>query len=275
MFTVGEFSKIARVSKRLLRYYDQIDLFSPISTNEDNGYRLYEINQLPELNRIIALKDLGLSLAEIQSTVNQNITEAELERLLLIKKSEIERSVESQLQTIQRIESRLEISKGQNPSFDIVIKDLPTTRYYNFEQEYPSLQDAIKTVRLLVGFKSQTEFKLDNLMFIGQDDGFESSDLTMRIGFIANELEVEEITVPTEKEHIVLELLELPAHTEVASVIFHGNTETAHTVYGFIGGWMEKNDYKISGKWREVLLAPPNKNGQATMEIQVPISKNT
>ncbi len=29
MFTVGEFSKIAQVSKRLLRYYDELGLFVP------------------------------------------------------------------------------------------------------------------------------------------------------------------------------------------------------------------------------------------------------
>jgi DNA-binding transcriptional MerR regulator len=62
MFLIGEFSKIARVSKRLLQYYDEIDLFKPAYTDPQTEYRYYSAKQLPTLNRILALKELGLSL---------------------------------------------------------------------------------------------------------------------------------------------------------------------------------------------------------------------
>lgn len=66
MFTVGEFSKIAQVAKRLLRYYDQIGLFSPENVDDWTGYRSYSTYQLPQLNCILALKELGLSLEQIR-----------------------------------------------------------------------------------------------------------------------------------------------------------------------------------------------------------------
>ncbi len=65
MFTVGEFSRLARVSKRLLRYYDEIGLLKPSHTDPMTGYRFYSAKQMPLLNRILALKDLGLSLDQI------------------------------------------------------------------------------------------------------------------------------------------------------------------------------------------------------------------
>ena len=37
MFRIGEFSKIARVSGRLLRYYDEIGLLSPQSIDPETG----------------------------------------------------------------------------------------------------------------------------------------------------------------------------------------------------------------------------------------------
>jgi DNA-binding transcriptional MerR regulator len=58
MFRTGEFSNIARVSKRLLQYYDEIGLFKPARIDPQTGYRYYSAKQLPRLNRILALKDL-------------------------------------------------------------------------------------------------------------------------------------------------------------------------------------------------------------------------
>ena len=60
MFRIGEFSQIARVSGRLLRYYDSIGLLRPVRTDPQTGYRYYSAAQLGELNRILALKELGL-----------------------------------------------------------------------------------------------------------------------------------------------------------------------------------------------------------------------
>ena len=64
MFKIGEFAQIAQVSDNLLRHYDAIDLLKPIHVDEWTGYRYYSAAQLPQLNRILALKDLGLSLED-------------------------------------------------------------------------------------------------------------------------------------------------------------------------------------------------------------------
>lgn len=59
MFQIGEFAQIAQVSGRLLRFYDQQGLLAPEWIDPATGYRHYGIRQLPRLNRILALKDLG------------------------------------------------------------------------------------------------------------------------------------------------------------------------------------------------------------------------
>jgi len=73
MYSTGEYARIAQVSKRLLRYYDEIGLFQPVKIDNESGHRYYSASQLPELNRILALKDLGLSLNQIQRFVRDNI----------------------------------------------------------------------------------------------------------------------------------------------------------------------------------------------------------
>ena len=69
MFLTGEFSKISRVSKRLLHHYDEIGLLKPAHIDPSTGYRYYSANQLSRLNRILALKDLGLSLEQMRANV--------------------------------------------------------------------------------------------------------------------------------------------------------------------------------------------------------------
>lgn len=62
MLKIGDFSRIARVSTRLLRWYDEVGLLKPARIEAETGYRWYHVGQLRVLNRILVLKELGLSL---------------------------------------------------------------------------------------------------------------------------------------------------------------------------------------------------------------------
>ncbi len=64
-FTLGEFAKIHNINKRTLHYYDEIQLFRPSYVGE-NGYRYYTYNQSMKLETILAYREIGMSIAEIQ-----------------------------------------------------------------------------------------------------------------------------------------------------------------------------------------------------------------
>ena len=64
MFTIGEFARLGDISVRMLRHYDEIGLLAPL-VDPSTGYRGYTIAQLRDLNRIVALRGLGLSLSEV------------------------------------------------------------------------------------------------------------------------------------------------------------------------------------------------------------------
>ena len=93
MFRIGEFSQIARVSGRLLRYYDSLGLLRPVRIDPATGYRYYSADQLPRLNRILALKELGLSLDQIAKMVDDKISPDEIRGMLMLKKAELEQSL--------------------------------------------------------------------------------------------------------------------------------------------------------------------------------------
>lgn len=65
MFKIGEFSKLTQVSIRMLRYYDETGLLKPAETDKFTSYRLYSAEQIPVLNKILFLRNLGFNVSEI------------------------------------------------------------------------------------------------------------------------------------------------------------------------------------------------------------------
>lgn len=66
--SIGEVSKIFKISKDTLRYYDKIDILKP-EVNENNKYRFYDLKDLEQLGLIIGIKSLGVPLLDIKSTI--------------------------------------------------------------------------------------------------------------------------------------------------------------------------------------------------------------
>ena len=127
MFKIGEFSKIAQVSGRLLRYYDDIGLFKPQHIDTWTGYRYYTADQLPRLNRILALKELGLSLDQIQQLLDQDIGTDEIRKLYLERKAQLEQSLRDALVRLQQVQLRLKQLDRHDVDWmpDVVIKRVP------------------------------------------------------------------------------------------------------------------------------------------------------
>lgn len=69
MFRIGAFAALAGVSAKLLRAWDAAGLFRPIWVDPETGYRWYSAAQLPDLRRILALRDLGVPIAELVGLV--------------------------------------------------------------------------------------------------------------------------------------------------------------------------------------------------------------
>ena len=88
MLKIGDFSKLAQVSVKTLRYYGKLGLLEPTWIDRFTGYRYYTLDQLPRLNRILALKDLGFSLEQIKQMLREDLPAAELRGMVQIKYAE-------------------------------------------------------------------------------------------------------------------------------------------------------------------------------------------
>lgn len=105
--TTAQFAKIHGVNRRTLHYYDTIGLFSP-KRKGSNGYRYYDISQSIEFEYIRMLKDLNMSIEEIQRYLNYPSSDRFIE-MSETKEAEIEK----QIQSLRRVRQILHTKKEQ------------------------------------------------------------------------------------------------------------------------------------------------------------------
>ncbi|HUN32656.1 MAG TPA: MerR family transcriptional regulator [Trebonia sp.] len=140
MFSIGEFARLGGVSLRTLRHYDEIGLLRPASVNPDTGYRGYLARQLGQLNRIMALKELGLSLTQVRDLVD-GVTVDELQGMLLLRRAQLESELNERRNQLLGVEARLRFiaRKDAMPADDITAKIIPATGAVVITQKVPGV----------------------------------------------------------------------------------------------------------------------------------------
>src|SRR5688500_17752812 len=126
MFKIGEFSRLSRVSVRMLRHYDGLGLLTPSQTDSLTNYRYYSADQLPRLNRILALRDLGFSLEQIAGMLDEDLSTEQLLGMLKIKRAEVEEQMQREQQKLARLEVRIR-QMSQSPKqagYDVILRDI-------------------------------------------------------------------------------------------------------------------------------------------------------
>ncbi len=81
LLTIGQFAALHGINKKTLMWYDEIGLFKPAAIHPANGYRYYNYHQSPILETILLLRELDVSIQEIQ-TFMQNRSAENLKSLL-------------------------------------------------------------------------------------------------------------------------------------------------------------------------------------------------
>lgn len=128
MYKIGEFSKLVNVSARMLRHYDEQKIFSPAYSDSESGYRMYTIDQIPQLNQVLLLRDSGFKINEINTALARLNDLAFLEQLLEKKKAESRSAIAAEEKKLQKIEEQLKAIKEENKmikgtEIDFVVKN--------------------------------------------------------------------------------------------------------------------------------------------------------
>jgi DNA-binding transcriptional MerR regulator len=274
MFKIGEFSTLARVSIHLLRHYDEIDLFKPAQVDQPSGYRYYAIEQLAELNRILALRDLGFSLPEIAKLVADDIPLDEIRGMLRLRQSQIERQVEQEQNRLRRVSSRLKQidQRGQSPRYAVVEKAIPAQPFLSIREPVPYIRTS-GWLYWEVGLAVQEHNvpSLGHCMAIFHDPFFRTRQTDFELGYLLDERI--DITVPL-KEGRCLTVKDTEAVPRALTCVHHGPWPEIHLAFGAIGAYLSDSGLHIAGRPRELYLnlVPPEEEENLVVEIQMPVA---
>lgn len=276
MFRIGEFSQIARVSGRLLRYYDEIGLLSPQSIDPETGYRYYSARQLPRLNRILVLKELGLSLEHIARLLDQETSVDEIRGMLTLRKAQIEQSLQQEMERLRVVESRLQQidTHGQMQEPDVILKAVPATSFLGYRSVLPGM-DAIQhlvrriatSVPAMIGRASPGP-----LAVIIHSPMYDPAALDVEVGYLLAQQGPQSVEF---SEGCLLTMRTLPAVETMATLVHVGRVSDSHRSSGALATWMERHGWQMSGTGRDILLQLPQSEEQdeAVIEIQLPVTR--
>ncbi len=276
MFKIGDFSKLSRVSVKALHYYDEVGLLKPMTVDRFTGYRYYSFEQLPRLNRILALKDLGFSLEQIGRVLDADLSLEELHGMLRLRQAELQQQVEATQERLNRIGARLRQieQEGKMLEHEIVLKQVEAVKVAAARELVPTAEPLKIRERCqalcteVCDLLAQKQCKESGpWLAVYRDSSGQGLDVEMAV-FVEAEAAARLGRA---------EVYELPAVETMASAIYQGSYdafEAVSAVYVAMGKWIEANGYRVVGPSREIYLQTPNANTpNGTMEIQFPVEK--
>lgn len=116
-YTVQKLGKLAGVSGRTLRYYDEIGILKPARINS-SGYRIYGQHEVDRLQQILFYRELGVSLENIKEIITSSDFDGtkalkEHREKLLEKRSQLNLLIANVEKTIAVSEGRINMSNKE------------------------------------------------------------------------------------------------------------------------------------------------------------------
>ena len=276
MFSIGEFARHGRVSVRMLRHYDAIGLIRPACVDPDTGYRFYQARQLDELNRVIALKELGFTLQQVQAILEEKVTAAELRGMLKLRRAEIQTRIEAETTRLARVEARLMTieDEARVPADGVVVKRLAPVRVAELTGVAAGYEpEAITPVIQPLYHDLWQRLCSAGIAAAGPALAYyeEAGD-----GTVAVHAAVPVATWPAEltgpSGHDV-SIVDLPEVENAAAIIHHGSMDDVLPTGQALARWIDANGYRSTGYAREITLNWSSDPEQWVTELQQPIDK--
>lgn len=273
MFKIGDFSRIAHVSVKTLRHYAQEGLFEPVWIDRYSGYRYYTLDQLKQLNRVLALKDLGFTLDQIKHLQKCGLSTDELRGMLLLKKNELKLHLNEEQQRLARVEKRLEqletegITSGNVVLLKPILSSLTawaSSRAAAIEQA----EDAREGLRQLI----YTWCVDHHIRIVGpwfsllKDSLYDENKVEIHLG-----VQVEDTSTFKEKTGSGPVHLSRLGEIPLAACLLGG--AVGQVPYPELLNWIELNGYRTCGETRLIYLGetPEMPLAERVIEIQVPV----
>jgi DNA-binding transcriptional MerR regulator len=273
---ISEFARLAHVSLKTLHHYDAIGLFQPAHVDQFTSYRYYTLEQLPRLNRILALRDLGFTLEQVQTLLDEAVGLDELRGMLRLRRAQLAQEIAAAHEKLVQVDIRLKWMEEENQmtQIEVLRKDVPET----------IVAGARKTALIPDNMRDHCIALNQQVCRFMQTAKLATDGVSLALYYAGDNLEE---GIDVEMAYTVRPSAAWPQPEDGARVhplpavpvvyaIYHGSYDdfaAVGTLHAAIRRWIEAQGLQIAGPVREYYLQPPRSPGNPTsvMEIQYPV----
>ncbi|MDE7243541.1 MAG: MerR family transcriptional regulator [Oscillospiraceae bacterium] len=243
MLKIGMFSKLSRISIRMLRYFDEQGLLTPCDVDACTGYRYYAEEQLPVAERITALQNMGFSLAEVKKLIHAEGQDGVWEQSLLHQRKVLEEEAQAAQYRLTLLETALKQlrNKEEKPMvYHVTVKELPERYVASVRQKIPTYNHESLLWGLLIEETAGQKLQMADpcySMAIFHDGEYVESNPDVEIQCAVK-------GTYQDTEHVVFKTV---PPVRIASATFKGSYKQVGEVNQAVAGWIRDNGYAFSG----------------------------
>lgn len=277
MLSIGEFASLGRVTVRLLRYYDEIDLLKPDRVDPVSNYRSYAPAQVPVLNRILQLRDFGIRLDDIALIVHGDLDTAAEQDLLRTARSRLADEVADNTLRLARLDAYLRTTESEPMPDTIDVEVVPVA-----PQRVAYLEG------IAGGWGNRHIGPVVGPLFGQLDRGLAAAGVTEAGPGVAiyESLETGDATAVRVTAALVVDdtiapadgyrLKTLPSIDIAAIGVHRGSVDTIDQSWHALMDWVPGNGYEMTGICREIYLTPGDRpQAEWVTQLVQPVGKGS
>lgn len=273
MFKIGEFSKLVRVSPRMLRHYEKCGLLYPAEIDRFTGYRWYSTTQISLLTRIVTLRDMGFSIDEIGYILPCFGDKDYMERILNEKTGQIQAAIDAEGMKLRRISALREdlMKEHTEMEYNVILKEIPAVMALSLREVLPSYDQEGMLWEKMGSFMEKHSIACPAVEYAGysiyHDDDHREADVDVEIAIPVNTLGRNEDGFAYKELHAI---------PLAATLRFAGPYDGYVDAITALASWIEQNGYEMAGLVRgaSIRTEADQKNPQNFLtELQIPVKK--
>jgi DNA-binding transcriptional MerR regulator len=270
MLRISDFARLGNVSAKALRIYDEMGILKPHTVDRWTSYRYYTVDQLSDLNRILALRDLGFSLDQIRSLLHEGLPTTTLQEMLKAREVELSARLSAEQARLERIRARLHRLEQEKtmPQYEIVLKQIEPLPVASLRGVIPDLGGLEGQWHRLYDYLNPrgVPWSIPNLIvWRSPDNPEEGIDVEVAAPLPAGaQVDAGDgVTVYT------------LAGGTMAATVHHGGYDHIGEAYETLYRWVDENGYTLTGDTRQVHLPYADDESPDTYvtELQFPVAR--
>lgn len=267
LLTIGQFSRLAAISIRMLRHYDQHGLLSPCLVDEFTGYRYYRGDQLGPAQRIRQLRDVGCTVAQIADLLRLVGSPDEFVGVLEAHRAQLIAQAEAAQQRLASLEALLTRVK-EHTMFDIDTVTIPAQHRITLRDTIAVYSDEGQLWARLTGALADYADALDPTQPCGAtfyDDGYQDRDVDVEVWVVATG--PVEVAAPLECRGVDA--------IDALRVVHHGPYDTIGDACVAVGAEVGRRGLSVTGPmFNRYLVGPADNPDPAAWvtEVCLPVS---